>query len=190
MNSTCFAPKGISNTTDISFDQINSLLNGTALGNPLPYLFLPLAEPLINALVQTYETPIQFRQVLYHGNVNYNVAAMFHPTALDIWGKKDKKICLDQFTSESDKNIYEQVAIAYSFAYISLTTAPASKNAIMDIMDNVLKLPMNYILNDEDPDVGTPWGLAKACVDQITKYAESDGWNADGSMMHEGEYTS
>ena len=47
-----------------------------------------------------------------------------------------------------------------------------------------MRLPMSKVLVGE-PDIGTPWGLAKAVVDQMTQYANSDGWNSDGSLTHE-----
>lgn len=39
---------------------------------------------------------------------------------------------------------------------------------------------------DEEPTVDTPWGLAKAYVDEIFEFMmEHDGWNADGSATRE-----
>lgn len=183
-SNSCFSPKGIGSNESITFDQVQSLLDGSILGSPLPYLFLPLAESFIGALVSTYETPIQFRQAMYHGNVNYNVAAMYHPSALDIWGKKDMQICINEFASEQEKMLHEQVAIAYTFAYNAILAAPKCTNAILDIMENVLQLPMSNVLNHNEPDLGTPWGLAKARVDEIQDYSKTDGWNADGSLAH------
>jgi len=178
-------PSDIDNDCSIGIcnNQITRILNGTVLGEPLPYLFLPLADPLISVLSSMYETPIQFRQALYHGNSCYNTAAMYHPTALDIWGHDDNRICIDNFASEEEKNIHEQVAVAYTFAYSATIIAPGSKDTITDIMDNLLKLPMINL--DGSPDIGTPWGLAKRIVDQMSDYAESDGWNADGSLNHD-----
>ncbi|GFH61508.1 hypothetical protein CTEN210_17984 [Chaetoceros tenuissimus] len=121
---------------------------------------------------------------MYHGNVNYNVAAMYHPSALDIWGKKDMQICINEFASEQEKMLHEQVAIAYTFAYSAILAAPKCKDAIVNLMDNVLQFPMSKVLNDNEPDLGTPWGLAKVRVDEIHDYAKTDGWNADGSLAH------
>jgi len=109
---------------------------------------------------------------------------MYHPTALDIWGRDDKRICVDEFTSDREMQAHEQVATAYAFAYSAIVVSPSSKDILTNIMDNVLKLPMSKVLVGE-PDIGTPWGLAKAIVDQMTEYANSDGWNSDGSLTHE-----
>ena len=180
LESSCFDPIGLGNGEGgtISFDNIKGLLDG-----PLPFLFLPLADPLISSLVSGFETPIQFRQAMYHGNVVYNVAAMYHPKALDIFGKKDMQIC-DNFSSDEEKIVHEQVAIAYTFAYSAITIVPACKPAIDDVMNNFLKLPMSYLDNDVE-DLGAPWALARARVDQMTAFAQNDGWNADGSMTNE-----
>lgn len=154
----------------------------TDLLDGLPHLFLPLAEPLINELVTAFETPIQFRQALYQGNACYNTVAMYHPTALDSWGSDDKRICVDKFTSDIEKDAHEQVAVVYAFAYSAILNAPGCKKFIVDIMENFLKLPMNKL--DDKPDLGTPWGLAKATVDKMYAYAQTDGWNADGALTH------
>jgi hypothetical protein len=74
----------------ITTEQIKGLLNGTTLGNPLPYIWLPLADPLIQNLVATFESLIQHRQAAYQGMACYNTVAMYHPTALDIWGRGNK----------------------------------------------------------------------------------------------------
>ena len=41
---------------------------------------------------------------------------MYHPSALDIWGRDDKRICVDEFTSDLEMHAHEQVATAYAFA--------------------------------------------------------------------------
>ena len=167
----------------ISSNQVTELLDGTTLGNPLPYLFLPLADSLITALATIFETPIQFRQALYQGNTVYNVAAMYHPTALDIWGKGDKRICIQDFETDLDLLVHEQLATAYAFAYSATIIAPSSKGPISHIMDNVLKLPMSKLF-EEPIDSSTPWGLARLSVDEMTEFSKDDGWNSDGSLTH------
>lgn len=45
---------------------------------------------------------------------------------------------------------------------------------------------MSLVLEgDPTADLGTPWGLAKKLVDEHTDFAESDGWNADGSLRNQ-----
>ncbi len=177
LSQSCISPTGIDESaSSITTERIKQMLAG------LPFLWLAMAEPYIQSLVTTYETPIQFRQALYFGNSNYNVAAMYHPTALDIWGNGDRRICIDEFESEDQKIAHEQVALAYSFAYSGMATSPSSSEALKNIMDNVLGLPSNLLDGHGNPDISTPWGLAKSFVDQMSEYAETDGWNADGSL--------
>lgn len=52
----------------------------------LRYMWLPFVDTIIGRIVQN-ETPIQFRNALYHGSNVYNAVAMFHPTALDTFGR-------------------------------------------------------------------------------------------------------
>ncbi len=180
----CHSPLGIGDgSSGISSNQITELLDGTTSGNPMPYLFLPLAEPLIGEIVTNFETPIQFRQALYHANGVYSVVAMYHATALDTWGLDDKRICIEEFSSDLELKVHQEVASAYAFAYSAIVIAPTSKDVITSIMDNVLKLPMSQLSGE--PDVGTPWGLAKATIDQLTEYSKSDGWNYDGHLAND-----
>ncbi len=137
----------------ITTERVTQMLQVGAGG--LPFLFLPMADVLIQSLVSTYETPIQFRQALYHGNSCYNVAAMYHPTALDIWGNGESRICINEFVSVDEMIAHEQVATAYAFAYSGMTISPSSTDALMNIMNNVLGLPMSFL--DGSPDIGTPW---------------------------------
>lgn len=68
---------------------------------------------------------------MYHGNVNYNVAAMYHPKALDIFGKKDMKN-LRQFFKRRRKICARTSGdrVLYTFAYSAITIVPACKPAI------------------------------------------------------------
>lgn len=54
-------------------------------------------------------------------------------------------------------------------------------SAAMDATD----IPLSLVQEGE-ADINTPWGLARAYVDEINAYmAESDGWNADGSLSRD-----
>jgi len=179
------SPIGIDDSSGITTSRITSIINGSAFGEPLPYLFLVLVDDYIGSVVETYESPIQFRQAAYHGMNCFNVAAMYHPTALNVWGQgDDHRICTNEFNSTEQKIAHEQVAVAYAFAYGGLKFNPQLTDAMTNIMNNVLKLNMSNILDEEDPPISTPWGLAKSLVDQMAEYAKSDGWNADGSLAN------
>jgi len=177
-------PTGVDDVGGIETVNIMSLIDGIKLGQPLPYIFLVLVDDYIGTIVSSYEAPIQFRQTVYHGMNGYNVAAMYHPTALNIWGKGDEqRLCVDKFASKDQKLAHEQIASAYTFAYGALKFNPQVTDAMINIMDNVLQLPMNKIL-EGNPPTSTPWGLAKYYVDLMAEYAISDGWNADGSLAN------
>lgn len=47
---------------------------------------------------------------------------------------------------------------------------------------------MSYLDNDIGT-LGAPWALARARVDQMTAFAENDGWNADGAMANECKFS-
>ena len=181
-SSACIIPSIIDDSTGgISSKLVVDLLDGTTLGKPLPYLPLALADPIISSLVATYETPIQFRQAFYHGSNTYNVAAMYHPSALDIWGNGNRRICIDKFDSELDMKVHEQLATVYSFAYSATIFVPESTEQVSFIMDNVLGLPMSNVFN-EPIDITTPWGLAREIIDEMFEFSMTDGWNSDGSL--------
>jgi hypothetical protein len=138
----------------VSADYVNSKLSAL----DLPYLFLPMADVIIGSLVTNYETPIQFRLAAYHGMSCYNSIAMYHPTALDIWGRGNSRVCTDEFTNDAEKNAHEQLTNAYTFAYSSISLLPETKEGITNVMEGALGL--NMALLEGVPDIGTPWGLA------------------------------
>ena len=49
-------------------------------------------------------------------------------------------------------------------------------------MEYVLQLPYSLLL--EATDTSTPWGLAKQVIEDGNIFAESDGWNYDGSLTN------
>ena len=55
--------------------------------------------------------------------------------------------------------------------------------ALMEERNHTISLLLG---TDEEPAIDTPWGLAKAYVDEIFEFMmEHDGWNADGSASRE-----
>lgn len=178
--SECTRPKGVGTESgDISPSQVHATLKAINA----PYLWLPLVDATINALVTNYETPIQFRLALMHGASNYNAVAMHHPTAFDIWGRGHRRLCLEEFASNSAKDAHLQLTSVYAFAYSAITIMPETETNITHVMENVLKLPLSK--TDGTPDVGTPWGLAKVFVDEMQEFQQTDGWNANGKLSSE-----
>ena len=149
-------------------------------GEELPYLWLPQAQPFIGEVVK-YETPVQFRLTQIHGSRVYNVAAKYHPAALDIWGQDTHRICQD---GESEYlNLHEEVALAYAFYYSAIVLIPPSEDIMKPIFES-MRLPASF-LDFGNPDPSTPWGLAKIAVDEMAAFVEDDGWNADGKLTTE-----
>jgi hypothetical protein len=107
---------------------------------------------------------------------------MFNEVALDIFGKADRRICMEDYDNLTDEeNAHMEVTLAYAFAYSGVTIVPSIKDDIANLMDNVLGLPYAN-LDLPDPQPSTPWGLAKLTVDEMSEFAESDGWNAAGAI--------
>jgi hypothetical protein len=115
----------------------------------------------------------KFRLANIQGTNVYNVVAMYDSDALDIWGRANYRICGDDFQSVDQKRAHETIAAAYAFAYSGIKIVPQVEEIIVDIMENVLNLPMSNL--DGNPSVDTPWGLAKALVDEGDSFAKSDG---------------
>jgi len=172
--------QGCIEPTEVS-DAMKATISGLLSGG-LPYAFLPLAPDLAAAISKDYETPIQFRLAAAHGNAVYNVAAMYHPTALDIWGRDDYRICVEE--GDMDAAIHQEIAIAYAFAYSASIRVPSSADAMQGIMEGFLNLPLSNLPADGEEDPATPWGLAKLAVDEMTAFISSDGWNADGLLAN------
>jgi len=157
-------------------------INGL-LASGVPYAWIPIAQAPVGEIVASFEVPIQFRFSTAQGNAIYNVASMYHPTALDIWGRDNYRICVDNndIQSDMDARIHREIAIAYAFAYSALTLTPSFTDVMTEIMDS-LGLPLSKLFADGNADPATPWGLAKLAVDEMSDFISTDGWNADGSL--------
>jgi hypothetical protein len=150
-----------------------------------PFLWVPLADIIIGGIIK-YETPIQTRLAVYHGMNVYNAIAMYHSSALDIWGRSDHRICVDEFGSDEELRVHEHLTSVYAFAYSTISLMPELTTSISSTMETSLGLRMDLILDsDKNNDLRTPWGLAKAFVDEMTEFIENDGWNANGVLANE-----
>lgn len=175
----CISPTGIGeNPGEIPASQITSLQANIGL----PYIVLVLLDVVSDAIAGgNYETPIQFRFIGIVGMNCYNVLAAYQPNALDIWGRGDRRLCVNEFASPEELNAHEQLANVYSFAYGFTQTLPESLAAVTAVMENILGLPMSNVQSDS-PDPSTPWGLAQVLVDEMADFMSTDGWNANGSL--------
>lgn len=109
---------------------------------------------------------------------------MFDPdeAALDVFGEERGRRC-PAVTQEGAylNDLHHRVAVTYAFVYAGLRGMPYCFEALDAAMTSV-DHPLSVILGDEDPSIATPWGLAKAYVDEVYAYLlMNDGWNADGS---------
>lgn len=107
-------------------------------------------------------------------------------TALDIFGEELGRRCPATTPEEASlRDLHHRVAITYALVYTGLLGMPycfEALDAAMTLADH----PLSLIMDDEEPDIGTPWGLAKVYVDDIYDYLlKNDGWNADGSAGHD-----
>lgn len=117
---------------------------------------------------------------------------MFHTNnvALDIFGDTStsdaRRRC--QPTTAEETSLFDlhlRVAIMYTFVYGGLQGMPYC----FDLVDPLMSAaghPLSLVMLDDDPSVDTPWGLAKAYVDEVIDFlTTNDGWNADGSKSRD-----
>lgn len=122
----------------------------------------------------------------------FSVASMFHTNniALDIFGDADtsnsRRRC--QPTTPEEASLFDlhlRVAIMYTFVYAGLQGMPYC----FDLVDPLMSAaghPLSLVMLEDSPSVETPWGLAKAYVDEVIAFlTANDGWNADGSKSRD-----
>lgn len=123
----------------------------------------------------------------------FSVSSMFHPNskALDIFGDKQasdaRRRCRpgeDDTDAQFLFDLHRRVTITYTLFYFGIETLPFCTEELELVMEEQGHSPSVIMQEDTSPD--TPWGLAKAYVDEVTAYMlENDGWNADGSKSRE-----
>lgn len=73
-----------------------------------------------------------------------------------------------------------RVAVVYAIAYGGLKDMPDCREDLETAMEDAGH-PLSLV--DGEASVDTPWGLAKAYVDETFDFLdEYDGWNSDGSI--------
>lgn len=115
---------------------------------------------------------------------------MFHANskALDIFGDKttsnDRRRCQPDEDDEEGQllyNLHLGVTIIYTAVYGGYQYMPFCA----DILENLMEErghPLSLLL-EGNAGIDTPWGLAKAYIDETSAYlVENDGWNSDGSL--------
>ena len=120
---------------------------------------------------------------------------MFEPNgvALDIFGDKEtsdaRRRCQPADGDEAGRvliDMHLSVAVLYAVAYIGSKHMPWCADQITTLMEE-LGTPLSLVYTadgvDPEPSTDTPWGLAKAYIDEAMAFMmENDGWNADGGM--------
>ncbi|CAM9235018.1 unnamed protein product [Laminaria digitata] len=115
---------------------------------------------------------------------------MFHANnkALDIFGDKttsDSRRRCQPNQDDADAKLLHDLHLGVAIIYAAVYGGYLAMPYCADILENLMEErghPMSLLL-DGNPGVDTPWGLAKAYVDETTAYlVENDGWNADGQL--------
>ena len=114
---------------------------------------------------------------------------MFHPNlkALDIFGDKETSDARRRCQPDEDDadgqllfDLHMRVTFMYTIMYAGLQAMPFCAEDVELIMEE-RGHPLSLI-RQEATSSHTPWGLAKAYVNETIAYMlEHDGWNADGS---------
>ncbi len=119
---------------------------------------------------------------------------MFQPNgvALDIFGDKStsdaRRRCQPAEVNQVGPaliNVHMSAAVLYAVAYFGWKYTPWCADLITTQMEAVgCPLSLAAIAEGEaEPSTDTPWGLAKAYIDETVSFlTENDGWNADGGM--------
>lgn len=119
---------------------------------------------------------------------------MFEPNgvALDIFGDKEtsdaRRRCQPADGDESGRDILDlhlAATVLYALGYMGSEYMPWCTDTVTAAMEEV-GCPISLLdvaEGDPEPSTDTPWGLAKAYIDEVVSFMnENDGWNADGGM--------
>eukprot|EP00752_Nemacystus_decipiens_P017791 g15951.t1 len=184
-------PGGGDGLLDLEF-----LLSTESLGNhlaPFDSLANPLAVEAASGCTGLFETPIGLRFATVVDLTDFSVANMFQPNgvALDAFGDKEtsdaRRRCPPADGDEGGEELFDmhlKVALQYAFGYSRVQHVPWCAEQISERME-LIGCPLSLLEvaeGEPEPSTDTPWGLAKAYVDEVWSSVENDGWNADGGM--------
>lgn len=112
--------------------------------------------------------------------------------ALDVFGDKAtsdaRRRCQPADGDEAARQLFNMhltVAVTYAASYTGAAYMPECADQLAPLMEALgLSLPLVMLAEGEpEPSTDTPWGLAKAYVDEVVSFLmEKDGWNADGGL--------
>ena len=75
----------------------------------LPFMFVPLTVPITESIVTNYETPLQNRLSVYHAMTNYNAMSVYDTIALDVFGRGDRRLCIDEFATLEELKAHQEM---------------------------------------------------------------------------------
>eukprot|EP00903_Cladosiphon_okamuranus_P005324 g5322.t1 len=175
---------------------LSVLLKPETLGNRLAPIDT-FNNAVLGAVAQCsteLETPIGMRLLTVIDSVAFTLGSMFEPNgvALDVFGDKETSDARRRYQpadgDETGRRLFDMhltVAILYMVTYVGSTYMPWCADQVAPLME-ALGTPLslvNVAHGDPDPSTDTPWGLAKAYVDEATAFMmEKDGRNADGGL--------
>lgn len=182
-DSSCVA--SLSGVGSSPTDKIDASALDAVLDLVQPWLFLPLADVVVPPIL-SYETPIQFRTAYYVASASYTATSSYHETALEPYGRQDLSTqwrrCASLKTDDALMwNRHEQLSVTYAFSGIAVYLMPHIRSNIEAGFES---LGLNYSLIDDPVDLSTPWGHARAIIEDLEVIAEADGWNHDGSLTN------
>eukprot|EP00752_Nemacystus_decipiens_P008074 g7217.t1 len=172
---------GIDDRGDVGLDL--AMMQDALSMEPFDFATNPII-PTISACSSGLETPISMRMLLVIDTAAFSISSMFRPSpALDIFGDGERRRCTPDDDADEDSlqlfDLHLRGAVIYAAGYAAIQAMPfcTELTALMEQRGH----PLSLLEGDQSAD--TPWGIAKAYIDEINAYlTTNDGWNADGSM--------
>eukprot|EP00752_Nemacystus_decipiens_P014976 g13334.t1 len=179
-SASCVESQGIVTGGGEGLLDLSVLLNASAPG----------IVPAIKECSGELETPIGMRLFTGLDAAQFSLGSMFEPNgvALDIFGDKEtsdaRRRCQPADGDEDGAvlfNMHLSVTGLYMAAYVGSEHMPWCTDTVSALME-AFGAPLS-MLDVVDASTDTPWGLAKAYVDEVMSFLmEKDGWNADGGL--------
>eukprot|EP00178_Gracilaria_changii_P003176 TRINITY_DN1464_c0_g1_i1.p1 TRINITY_DN1464_c0_g1~~TRINITY_DN1464_c0_g1_i1.p1 ORF type:complete len:530 (-),score=113.08 TRINITY_DN1464_c0_g1_i1:514-2103(-) len=127
--------------------------------------------------IDSLETPVQFRAILYLSMATYNAWTSYHPTAVDIFGRSRFRRPTCEHTRDN-KNL----AILYAL-YRVYEASPHSFGGESGLPPfRELMRELGHDPDDESTDMTTPIGIGNRAGWDTARLMNIDGWNAEGDL--------
>ena len=128
-------------------------------------------------LVESLETPVQFRALLYLNLANWNAWCNFHPTAVDIFGRS-------RFKRPKSEHTRENKNIAAFYALLRLYESSPQSFGGPSALPSFRKLMRSRGLDPDDRsfNMTSPIGIGNREGLDTARLMKLDGWNAEGDL--------